>query len=792
LISPRWKKVIRDLWKNKTRTILVVLAIAVGVFAFGSVFITQQVLVSDMNTQYLGIKASTIVLRIPSFHNELVKWAQRQDEVADVQGRAVRTVKLLQEDKNHNFILTAYDDYKNTTMNIIYPEKGTWPPQRKELFVERASLPVIGAAVGDKVLIEMPNGRRRELTVAGTVHDLNALPANMFPEPSGYVSIETLEWLGLSNFYNQLEIVTTDEYRTTEQLETVADGLKNRLKHIDVTVNSYFVRERGEHWAKETTESFTLILSFMGFFSLVLSGFLVINTVTAFLVEQRRQIGMMKAIGGTGKQIAGIYLTLVTCYGVLALFVALPVGMWLGYLFTDIVAKFLNIDIVNFHLPLSVFIMQIIASLVVPIVASAIPIYSGIRVTVSEAVSSYGIKLNKRVGLIDRLLLRIRGLPRPVILSLRNTVRRKGRLLLTLSTLILAGTLFITVVNVRGSLITELDNILNAVFKYEVQLALDDKYPIQGVERRVERIPGVTGVEGWTGVQVQRIKADGTEGIPFTIIGLPPNTEFIEANIISGRWLKEGDRGVVVLTSSLLDDMPDVRTGDIINTKINDRERELQVIGIAQWNFDKVGYADFDYISRIKGEPGMISSVRVSTEKKDGLSQTEMAEILEDQLKSSGIGVSYTITKNTITQANVSQFDFLISFLLIMASLAALIGGLGLAGMMSLNVMERTREIGVIRSIGGSHGMIAGIVLTEGLLIGLFSWALALPFSIPMSLIFNSMLGDMIVDKPLIFIFSEIGLFGWLVIVIVVSVIASILPAYRAMSISIRETLAYE
>ncbi|MFC1871482.1 ABC transporter permease [Chloroflexota bacterium] len=792
MISPRWKKVIRDLWKNKTRTILVILAIAVGVFAFGSVFITQEVLVSDMNTQYLGIKASTIVLRIPSFHDGLVKWAQRQDEVVDAQGRAVRTVKLLQEDKNHNFILTAYDDYKNTTMNIIYPEKGTWPPQRKELFVERASLPVIGAAVGDKVLIEMPNGLRRELTVAGTVHDLNALPANMFPEPSGYVSVETLGWLGFSSFYNQLEIVTTDEYRTTEQLETVADDLKNRLKHIDVTVNSYFVRVPGEHWAKETTESFSLILSFMGFFSLALSGFLVINTVTAFLVEQRRQIGIMKAIGGTGKQIAGIYLTLVACYGLLALFVALPVGMWLGYLFTDIIANFLNIDIVNFHLPPSVFVMQVIASLVVPIVASAIPIYSGIRVTVSEAVSSYGIKLNKRVGLIDRLLLRIRGLPRPVILSLRNTVRRKGRLLLTLGTLILAGTLFITVMNVRESLITELDNILNAVFKYEVQLALDDKYPIQGVERRVERISGVTGVEGWTGVQVQRIKADGTEGAPFTIIGLPPNTEFIEANIISGRWIKEGERGVVVLTSSLLDDMPDVRTGDIINTKINDRERELQVIGIAQWNFDKVGYADFDYISRIKGEPGMVSSVRVSTEKKDGLSQTEMAEILEDQLKSSGIGVSYTITKDTITQANVAQFDFLISFLLIMASMAALIGGLGLAGMMSLNVMERTREIGVIRSIGGSHGMIAGIVLTEGLLIGLFSWALALPFSIPMSLIFNIMLGDMIVDKPLIFVFSEIGLFGWLVIVIVVSVIASMLPAYRAMSISIRETLAYE
>ncbi len=51
MLSPRWRKVVRDLWSNKTRTVLVVLAIAVGIFAFGSAFIAQEVLVADMDTQ---------------------------------------------------------------------------------------------------------------------------------------------------------------------------------------------------------------------------------------------------------------------------------------------------------------------------------------------------------------------------------------------------------------------------------------------------------------------------------------------------------------------------------------------------------------------------------------------------------------------------------------------------------------------------------------------------------------------------------------------------------------------
>jgi putative ABC transport system permease protein len=169
-----------------------------------------------------------------------------------------------------------------------------------------------------------------------------------------------------------------------------------------------------------------------------------------------------------------------------------------------------------------------------------------------------------------------------------------------------------------------------------------------------------------------------------------------------------------------------------------------------------------------------------------------MASALERRLKDSGIEVSQSLTKDTLSSSWAGQFDFLVAFLMTMAAMTALIGGLGLAGMMSLNVLERTREIGVMRSIGASNAAVGSIVVTEGLIIGVISWALALPLSIPLSLIFNSMLGSMIFDTPLVFVFSLFGVISWLAVIVVVSVIASLLPAYRAIKMSIRETLAYE
>jgi len=792
MLNPRWRKVIRDLWSNKTRTVLVVMAIAVGIFAFGSAFIAQEMLVSSMDAQYRAINASTITMYIRSFDDGLVRWASRQKEVLDAQGRVVYLVKLVKENQTHNLLLYTYDDYDNISLNRISTETGAWPPGRKEILFERSSVSLSGAQIGEDIVIELSSGRKYELTAAGTVHDLNAVPANLNPQLTGYVSMKTLDWLGLPGTYNRLEIVAQDEFDNLAKLETVADELEDRLQRNGVSVSSVQVRQPGEHWAKDTTQSFTLILDFIGIFSLILSGFLVVNTISAMLTQQRRQVGIMKAVGATGRQIIGLYLVLVIFYGLLSLVVALPVGMGLAYLFTKAVTQFLNIDILHFYLPLPVLMLQLIAALAVPVVASLIPVLGGVRVTVQKAISSSGIEEKGKYGLFDRLLLRVRGLPRPVLLSVRNTFRRKARLSLTLGTLILAGALFITVVNVRGSMMAEFDTLLEEYFDYQVMLSLDGDYQSQGIVRRAERMPGVTRAEGRTGAQVQYVKPDGTKGGTFPLDGLPPDSDFVHPTLLSGRWLQKEDRNAIVLASNLIEDMPDVQVGDEIMLEMGNKEYEWEVVGIMLLEIDKVGYADFNYLSSLKGESDMASNMFVRIEQKDGQSQTRMAEAIEKRLKEGGIKIDGSMTVDVISSSWAGQVDFLIAFLLTMAAMSALIGGLGLAGIMSLNVMERTREIGVMRSIGASSRTIGGIVVTEGLLIGIISLVLAVPISVPLSLLFSSMMGQLFFGKSLTFILSPFGLIIWLVIVVVISVIASLLPAYRAMKMSVRETLAYE
>lgn len=793
MINPRWHKVIRDLWVNKTRTILVVLAIAVGVFAFASVFITKDVLVADMNTQYEAINASTITIYTQADDDSLVRWAQRQPEVVDAQMRDWESVKVVTPTRTYNMDLLVYNDYENITVNRITPEQGTWPPGRQEILLERTTAAHLGAAVGDTVTVELQDGTQYKLKMAGTVHDLNAVPANLFPQLTGYVTLQTLGNIGLPAVFGRLEIVTQGEYDTTDKLDKVAEALKERLQRAGVqTGNFYDVRKPGEHWGRETTQSFTLILSLIGIFSLIMSGFLVVNTMSALMMEQRRQVGMMKAIGGTGRQIISMYLVLVACYGILALLVAIPVGLGLAYVFTKAVITFLNLDMMGFHLPVSVLLLQVLAAILVPVVAAAIPIRGGMKISVREAISNSGIKGKERQGWLDRLAMRVHQLPRPVLLSLRNTFRRKGRLMLTLGALTMAGILFIGVVNVRTSLMTELDNILNTLFNYEVQVFLNDQYPASGLQQRAESVPGVLETASQTFVRGQRIKPDGTEGSAFGIVGVAPSTDFFQPKITSGRWLLQSDRNAMVITSSLAEDMTDIRAGDSLILKIGEKEYTWKVVGIMLMAFEKTGYASFDYVSSINGASGKASSIFIRTEQKDSQTQEQVGKAVERRLKDAGVGVSYSMTKETIASSNASQFDFLVSFLLSMAAMAAIIGGLGLAGMMGLSVMERTREIGVMRSIGASNSAVGWIVITEGLLIGIISWLMALPLSVPFSLGFDALLGQAFLDKPLVFTFSPLGPIFWLLIVVVISVIASLLPARRAVNMSIRETLSYE
>jgi putative ABC transport system permease protein len=478
---------------------------------------------------------------------------------------------------------------------------------------------------------------------------------------------------------------------------------------------------------------------------------------------------------------------------VLALIIAIPISIVLGYTYIAGPMQMLNFDILGLFVPGWVLVAMGLTAVLTPILAALLPVLGGTRVTVREAISDYGITRRSGGDLIEQALKRMRGLPRPVMLSLRNTFRQRGRLILTLSTLGLAGSVFIGVLSMRDSLFLEIDNNM-LIFQEDVSFNLVGLRPINTLEREAERMPGITHAEAHTVASMSLVRTDGSQGSTFPLVGVPPDTEFVKPILIAGRWLEPGDQNGIVLSSELLRDDPVIGVGDTITLEHEDtrREREWEVVGIYQATWYSNSYTSHDALSHVLNTTGLASRLAVATEEHTLAYEEQVGNELEEGLDRAGIDVVSWRTYRDILDEASGQFGGLIATTMAVAIFLAIVGGLGLTGTMGLNVMERTREIGVMRSIGATNGAVRGVVLAEGLTIGLLSWLIAIVVTIPVGRGLSAMMGSFIFGRPATPAYSLTGALLWLPIVLLIAFISSLMPARRAVRISVREALAYE
>ena len=235
--------------------------------------------------------------------------------------------------------------------------------------------------------------------------------------------------------------------------------------------------------------------------------------------------------------------------------------------------------------------------------------------------------------------------------------------------------------------------------------------------------------------------------------------------------------------------------GDEVAIQIDNRETTWRVVGtykMAGNIIPPIVYTNYEYLTRVRNEIDRVSNLRVVTAPQDAATQERVAKALEANFKQEGIQVSQVTTGTELIAQNTATTDVLVVFLLVMAVLIAVVGGLGLMGTMSMNVLERTREIGVMRAIGASNGAILQLVIVEGMLIGVISWAVGALLALPISTLLANVVGASMFQSPLDFVFSLDGFLVWLAGVLVLSAVASFLPARNAARLTIREVLAYE
>jgi putative ABC transport system permease protein len=792
-ISPRWRKVLRDLSSNRARTALVVLSIAVGVFAVGTVTSTRTILAHDLRLAYGATNpaSATLVTSVP-FDDDLVRTARHVDGVADAEGVRRANVRVKTGPTEWKTLqLTGRQDFEDQRLNKVRPETGAWPPPRRELLIERNAFALLNVRVGDEVIVETPDGQQRAIRVAGLAHDVGTPPAVFTGQVYGYATLETLEWLRLPRTFTDLSLTVSEHSEDVAHITEVADRVKRKVEQSENSVVRTAVPIPGEHPANEVITPLLLILTVLAGFSLFLSGFLVVNTVTALLTQQVPQIGVMKAIGARSGQLLGMYLGTVLVYGLLSLAVAVPLGALAGYALTSYLAGLINFDLLGFRVPPSTLALEAAIALLVPLLAALWPVVAGTRLTVREALTAQGAG-TFGTGRLDRLIERLRRLPRLVLLSLRNTFRRKARLVLTLVTLTLGGAIFIAVLSVRASLITTLDAAL-AYWQYDVDVTFSQPYRIDQIVEEARQVPGVVAAESWGGTTVQRLRRDGHDGPAISVVAPPATTTMIKPALLQGRWLLPDDEHVMVLNTAAAKLEPDLAVGDEVVFKIGKKETTWRIVGLVQATLTgPIAYANQPAVARLTQSQGRADRLQVVADKHDAATQAALAAALKTRLDDGRLRVTGTETITGLREGVIKQFDFIVLLMALMAVLMAVVGGLGLMGTMGINVLERSREIGIMRAIGAPTGALLQIFLVEGVLIGALSWLAGAAFAYPISRLMSDGIGEALLHSRLHFTFSLPGAALWLLVVLVLAALASLLPALRAARITVRDVLAYE
>jgi putative ABC transport system permease protein len=639
-MSVSWQKAIRDFWRERTRSFLAILAIALGLAGFTAVMASYAILTRELNAGYLATNPASATLRTDVVDDALLAAVKRAPGVRDAEARRTIGGKLRGGNGRwRGLTLFVVQDFGDVRIGKLLPQHGAWPPAAGEILIERDALQVAKSGIGDRVRVRTTSGVESVLRISGTVHDVGQAQARMENLVYGYVTAATLAQLGERPELDQLLIEVTGDATDAAHIRNIAAGVKSLMERSGHPVRRVDVPPPGKHPHAELMGLLLLVMSTFGLFVLFLSGILVVNLLTAMMAAQVRQIGVMKAIGGSRWQIGRIYLGQALLLGIAAIAIAVPLGLWGSRLLCRFLAVFLNFDLASFAVPAWVYLLVLAVGLITPLLSAAWPVWIGTAVPVREALDDFGVSASAfGTSWLDRRLAGMGGAARPIVFAIRNSFRRRTRLVLTLLTLAIAGVFFMSALNLRASMVGTLDRLF-----------------------------------------------------------------------ASGRFDRSAPPSATV----------------------------------------RAGQAP--------GAPSPTGSRRAE--------------------------LRYSIDQHLL---------MIYVFLIVMACVIGAVGGLGLMTTMSLNVLERRREMGVLRAIGATPAAIALMVMIEGCAIATLGWALAVLGSLPVSRALGNLITGALFRGRLDFHVEISGLVIWLAASLLLAAIASFLPAWQASRGSVREALGYE
>lgn len=293
------------------------------------------------------------------------------------------------------------------------------------------------------------------------------------------------------------------------------------------------------------------------------------------------------------------------------------------------------------------------------------------------------------------------------------------------------------------------------------------------------------------GVALVRTYPDGGHG-SMTLYALPGAQELARFQGLEGALPVERLDGQMVVNQGAWALLGRPRIGEQVNLSLDGKRLELPLAAVIRQYMTpaSVFAADTD-VAAMTGESG-INALRVVNAARSPAEVEAVVDRVGQQIEAAGAGISLVVTGNLMDAAVSGHVNILIVLLLALGVLMAAVGFLGLTAAQGISVLERTREFGIIRAIGGQRRQIVTNLLTESLVIASISLPAAILVSIPLSTAINIIVGRMTFGMALPFTPDVCGMGEWAAVSLVGALVAGLPPAFNASRLSVRETLVQQ
>jgi len=771
------RKSIADVTRRRLRTILVVLGIAIGVLGLTAINIASGALNASLAYSQNRSSSPDLSFSVQAVDPSLVSTLAAVPNVKTVQIDTHYSTRWKTPSGPISMGIVAYTDFHDVKINTFELSAGRLPGPG-EIVMESSDRTLQNFVIGDNVTLETPGGLKH-LRIVGMVRTLGQPSAGFLSFATAYMSANALHQLTGISSANDIEV----QVRSASQVNATGRVLANVLRTNHVTILS--ASTPGNNTVQIASDAVFTITRVLAIIALVLTSFLIINTVTTLIAEQIKIIGTMKAIGGTRQKVMRSYLLSVGLYGIAGTALGIGLGIWVGYQFLSYLANLFTLDLGAFQVTPATLLISIAVGIGVPLLAAILPLWIGTKITVREAMASYGVGNGKQGPSRNGLGQRITWVPQTAWLGMRSVFRKRGRAALTLLALTISGIAFLSVQTTSNSFTLGLNQFTDT---YHLDaLVSTNPQPYDQIRAQIMTVPNVARVERFEDLNVT------TQHGPIDLTAVEADTQIYRYHLIAGRWFQGNEPDALLIS--------DVAAGKL-HLSVGDRVTFSDATDTATWTiigevFDHnnslsggVGITTIDDLHSFERLPANLAQgFMIQARDPSPQAVDRMANGLDTILTRAGLSPSIQ-TEQQIIARNQSQFQIVTAILYAVSLIVALVGILGLFNTLTISVLERRREIGILRSMGATGLGIARVFWTEGISLAVVAWIAAVIIGIPAAYAFVSFIGSVLVPLP--FAFAPATLAIMLVFILLIATLASFGPVFSAARVRVSDILRYD